>query len=707
MGQQAKPTSNQMTMLLTPSLDLDQVLRQILDNIGHLIEHDGATIMLVRGDQAQMACSSGYYETGELLDRLPDLVMSINDASTLRQLTETRRPLIINDTRTYEGWLSFPETSWVRSYLGVAIALEDEVIGFLSLDSATPNAFAHIDPDQLMVMVRQMAIAIHNAQLYEKEQKRRQVAETLQSISAALNATLELDELLGQILDQLTRVIPCDSASVQQKRDNYLSALAVTGIDDPHVYKLKIPIIPDFPNYPVVTDKQPVAISDVRAAYPAFPVDDQNPGFLKIKSWLGVPLLYNQEVVGMITIDRWEIKPFTQDEIELATTFANHAATALNNAQLYQKLANYNQLLEHAVSERTKDLRHTMEQLQTILYNSPDVILLLDEQGHIQTINPTLTDLFGYRLDEIKRRPLALLAVDEDAASIERLLQRIQQRHQPERGEFMARRRDGATFDADIALAPVMQAEEIKGIVCSLRDISRFKEVERMKDAFISNVSHELRTPITSLKLNQDLIQRNPARTEVYVERMQRETTRLMHIVEDLLSLSRLEQGRVPLNKVACDFNRLALTFFEDRTPLAQENGLKLTLHQTTGLPLTLADDGLMGQVISILLTNAFNYTPVNGRITISTHQQTDDGENWVGLRVHNTGPAIPAEERPLLFERFYRGRLATNLGKPGTGLGLTIAKEIVERHDGRIEVISPDESGEGASFTVWLPVSP
>jgi signal transduction histidine kinase len=242
--------------------------------------------------------------------------------------------------------------------------------------------------------------------------------------------------------------------------------------------------------------------------------------------------------------------------------------------------------------------------------------------------------------------------------------------------------------------------------VCSLRDISALKEAERMKDAFVSNVSHELRTPISSLKLYHGLLKTAlPHKRDEYLVTLRRETNRLERIIEDLLRLSRLDQGRVALKLAPVDLNALADQYVADRAPLAEERGLSLSLDQAPDLPPVHADEGMLGQTLSVLLTNALNYTPVGGRVVVSTWVCQREGEACTGFSVSDTGPGIPPEEQSRLFQRFFRGAAGRESGQPGTGLGLAIAKEIVTRHHGWIEVVSEGVPGEGATFSVWLPV--
>jgi len=145
--------------------------------------------------------------------------------------------------------------------------------------------------------------------------------------------------------------------------------------------------------------------------------------------------------------------------------------------------------------------------------------------------------------------------------------------------------------------------------------------------------------------------------------------------------------------------------FITDRTLLAQERGLELTFEPAHSLPAVSADQMLIGQALSILLTNALNYTPRGGEISVTTRAEERDGQESVVLRVRDTGPGIPVEEQPNLFQRFFRGRVGKDSDAAGTGLGLAIAHEIIERHHGQIEVSSAGIPGKGAMFSIWLPV--
>ena len=231
------------------------------------------------------------------------------------------------------------------------------------------------------------------------------------------------------------------------------------------------------------------------------------------------------------------------------------------------------------------------------------------------------------------------------------------------------------------------------------------QRLSRSKDEFVSNVSHELQTPITIFTLQHYLLRKNPGDLQKHLSVLERETTRLSRTIEDLLRLSRLDQQRTEVVLGPVDLNVVSENLVNDRALYAQRKELALTFSGQDDLPVIMADCGLLEQVLSILLTNAINYTPSGGQITVCTQTEQRDTECWAGLCVADTGLGILPEEQPRLFERFFQGSANHQLNVPGTGLGLAIAKEIIDLHHGRIEVESTGVPGEGTMFNVWLPV--
>ncbi|MBK8988949.1 MAG: PAS domain S-box protein [Chloroflexi bacterium] len=594
-----------------------------------------------------------------------------------------------------------------------------EISGFIQAYLNQIPAFTSDDERFWEAFAQQAAIALANARLlaqrqYELQERQkaemdalqqRAAAETLRQAAAILNSSLSLDVVLARILEQLRVAIPYDSASVQQKEGDQLVIRAAKGFSDDHaLINMNFPITANLPNAHAFRTLAPLAVEDIRISYPAFVAQAKGYQANGVISWLGVPLVVDETVLGMITIDRNEKRPFSAEEIALVAAFADHASIALRNAHLYHEMEGYTARLEQAVANRTSELQRTTDEVQAILNNSPDAILLLSTDYTIERVNRAFETLFNYRSEEVLGRQPFSLAADAAAAPFRDICQKTLETGQPQRLEIIARRKDGRQVEVTAALAPVFEHTKITAVVCSLHDISAYKEIERLKDDFVSNVSHELRTPIANLKLHHDLIKLNPVKQDIYLERQEREIERLNIIIESLLRLSRLDQGRVEVNLTAVNLMDLAQDYVQDRLSQAESLGLTLRWIGDTQIPTAKADGRLLGQVIGILLTNALNYTPAGGQITLRGHTRQQAHRSWVGLSIQDTGPGIPSEEQTLVFSRFFRGQVGRASGAPGTGLGLAIAKEIITLQQGEIELL-PSVAGQGSTFIIWLPV--
>lgn len=230
----------------------------------------------------------------------------------------------------------------------------------------------------------------------------------------------------------------------------------------------------------------------------------------------------------------------------------------------------------------------------------------------------------------------------------------------------------------------------------------QLKELDRLKSKFVSDVSHELRTPITSLSLYLDLIERaGPERSERYWAVLRKQTERLNQLIEDILSLSRLQMGRVDVTLAPNDLNEIVAEVLDMRRDDFAAAGLALSLEIDDALPAVSAQPDLLVQVVNNLLGNALSYTP-EGSVDVRTFLDTSRGMACVSIA--DSGIGIDAGDLPHIFERFYRGLSAGQSNIPGTGLGLTIVEEIISLHQGDIDVLS--EEGAGTTFRIYLPLA-
>ena len=231
----------------------------------------------------------------------------------------------------------------------------------------------------------------------------------------------------------------------------------------------------------------------------------------------------------------------------------------------------------------------------------------------------------------------------------------------------------------------------------------QLREMDRMKDRFVSSVSHELRTPLTSivgyteLLLDEDEFDNLEDEQRQFLETIDRNCHRLTRLVDDILFIARVDAGRLSLELQPVDLVKLVAAAVESSRPFAARKNQTLTLDAEPELPALQADPTRINQLIDNLTSNAIKYTPEGGAVTVTL---TRSGEH-AHIRVIDTGVGIPADEMHKLFVRFFRASTAG--AAQGTGLGLSIVKSIVEAHRGTVEVRS--QPGEGTTFLIDLPL--
>jgi signal transduction histidine kinase len=234
----------------------------------------------------------------------------------------------------------------------------------------------------------------------------------------------------------------------------------------------------------------------------------------------------------------------------------------------------------------------------------------------------------------------------------------------------------------------------------------RLKELDQLKSDFVSKVSHELRTPLTAIKGAVDLLLREvPGRLSEnqthYLTRVRSNTQHLAGLINDLLDLAKIEEGKVELKGVRVSVGGLVHEVMENVKPMAAEKPVLLEVKMPEPSVLVWADRDKVTQVLMNLIGNAIKFTPPQGRVMVSASR---DGTEWAQVSVNDSGPGISAEECQKIFQKFYQISEGGGLKPKGTGLGLAISKALVELHGGKIWVES--QEGRGSTFSFTLPVS-
>ncbi len=246
--------------------------------------------------------------------------------------------------------------------------------------------------------------------------------------------------------------------------------------------------------------------------------------------------------------------------------------------------------------------------------------------------------------------------------------------------------------------------EETGGVLIVLHDVTERRRTEERRKEFVANVSHELRTPLTNIRSYAETIRDAngdiPRETEnSFLDIVINEADRMTHIVQDLLTLSRLDSGRTEMVMARFPFGDAIDSVLRSIALDAQRHGHELTHDYPAQLPLIMGDRGRIEQVMLNILSNAVKYTPDGGHIRVTA----GDAGDTVWMEVADDGIGIPEKDRPRIFERFYRVDKARSRESGGTGLGLSIASEIVQRHNGTLALV--DRPGPGTTIRLELPV--
>ncbi len=698
---------NRLSAAIITTLDLETILEEALEVVQQVTGFDAGGIGLLDEDNRLDPLAV----RGVSLSLLATFTATPRPGGLRDQALTRREALFIEDGEKDPNFNPQVRAAGYRGAALIPLVARDRLLGMLVLGWKRPHPWPQRRRDLLLAMADQMAVVIENASLYRETTRQVRELSTLFRVSALLSSTLDVDEVVQRITWEVTEAMGVDGCTVSRWD---AETRTVTAIGD-HVR-------PDYTDatgekddlgLPYSLDEYPATERVLRERKPlVVRRDDPNAdpaeqALLKAFGWgslLMLPMVAGNRVVGLMEL--YSADPahaFDTRTIQLAQTLANQAAIAMENARLHQALWRHARELEQLVAERTAELRREQERIQAILEAAGEGIVVTDVKGTIQYINPATSALTGYSLEEALGRTPSLWKSGVHPPEFYQTLWKTILAGRVWRGEVVNRRKDGTFYDASLTITPLRDEQgNLVGFVGIQNDITHRKEVERLKDQFISSVSHELRTPLTNLKLYLTLLERGqPEKQRYYLTTLQREAERLHYLVENLLSLSRLDLGEAEISRMPTDVNVLVRLLVEDRETMAADRGLTLEAELAEDLPYALVDRPMIEQVLTNLLTNAMNYTPWGGKIVVRTAKRVEEGRSWVTISIEDTGAGIPPEELPYIFERFYRGEAARRSGVPGTGLGLAICKEIVDRHGGRITVES--EEGKGSTFTVWL----
>lgn len=328
-------TVRDMSIPISKDSHIADLLELLLVNINHFIEHDAANVMLLRQYHTLEVVAQRGYEKYGAQSLLEGMNLPLAEHPEWGRIMATARPHFISDTRRHPNWRPRPELAWIRWVINLPILLDGQIVGYINLDSAQPDFFQESHLDYLRFFAHQAATILNDMNLFISEREQRHLLEALYQSSTVLNSTLEMPEVIGQILSSLRAVVPFDAASIMAVEDSVLRTIGHQGYEQypggEAVAAFSIYMQPDSPWWHYCRTPDAWVIYDTAQDPHWIPAE----GVKWVRSHIHMPLAVKGQVVGILNLESAQPNGFTNDHLTQLQLFATYAATAIQNARLF------------------------------------------------------------------------------------------------------------------------------------------------------------------------------------------------------------------------------------------------------------------------------------------------------------------------------------------------------------------------------------
>jgi PAS domain S-box-containing protein len=666
---------------LVSDLDLKTVLQRVLYLSMEIVEARSASIIILNthGDPIDAAIILD----GKVHEGTVNRLKTTLDDGLAGWVARKRLPALVTDTSKDERWINrtYPDQQipHTKSSLCAPLLARNQLVGVITFTNTKISYYTNDHLELIQAIADQAAIAVLNAQLFHASQQRADVMAALAESAAAVSASLDIEEVLYRILNQISSTLKVDAVSIGliEKSSSEVVFQAVWGENPPRKIGQRIKFNQGVIGWVAQHGESaivPNVKDDVR-----FSIQSTLENGYQLKAIAAAPILVEGEVIGVLEALN-PIEAFSTDDMLLLKGIGGLAGTAIRHAQLFEEIqqahGRYRQLFDDSI----------------------DPIFISDWDGKVLEANQEAIQLSGYSTEELRSMQLYhFTQVDWKAVGIN--FKELVGGEPRSYGSFLQPKL-GPSIPVEVHVHSV-NINNQNGLQWIMRDITEIKKLERLREDLTSMIYHDLRSPLSNVVSGLDLI-RNMVPEDTGIDSViqisERSLNRVQRLISSLLDTSRLQSGQKITSLAPVIIQDLVKEAAETVRPAAEASNFVLQINAPEK-PLDLMVDGdMIRRVLINLMENALKYSVEGHTIRINLEEK----DKYLSISVKDKGRGISPIDQEHIFDRYMRSDLTANKAR-GLGLGLAFCKLAIEGHGGEIWVES--ELGKGSTFSFKLPI--